>query len=283
MGSPGGDTPQMSCTAAPSAPPRAVSVAGNGTSVLISWQPPPAAEQNGVIRDYRVSRDSSRALPDPLCPHGRFPSFPPSPHQIWCLGNESRFHINQSVEGTVLATVLQGLVPGVPYRAEVAAATSAGVGARSAPVPINVGESLIVTASTHGWGRGSPSAGLGVAPRHPARVSLFPGVCPCFPCRLQPPWRSERRGRQVGAAWPSVWQRWPGSRPSSPALVAPAGSSSLPLLLGSTAAAAGRRSSATSPVQGGPLGPLTLTLHPSVPPPSLSFQRPLPTHPPVRS
>ncbi|XP_027753590.1 roundabout homolog 3 [Empidonax traillii] len=100
--------------AAPSAPPRAVSVAGNGTSVRISWQPPPLAEQNGVIRDYR----------------------------IWCLGNESRFHINQSVEGTVLATVLRGLVPGVPYHAEVAAATGAGVGARSAPVPIHIGESL---------------------------------------------------------------------------------------------------------------------------------------------
>ncbi|KFV71469.1 Roundabout 2, partial [Dryobates pubescens] len=92
--------------AAPSAPPRAVSVAGNGTSVRISWQPPPPAEQNGVIRDYR----------------------------IWCLGNESRFHINQSVEGTVLATVLRGLVPGVPYRAEVAAATGAGVGIRAQPL-----------------------------------------------------------------------------------------------------------------------------------------------------
>ncbi|XP_068028053.1 roundabout homolog 3 [Anomalospiza imberbis] len=133
--------------AAPSAPPRAVSVAGNGTSVRISWQPPPLAEQNGVIRDYR----------------------------IWCLGNESRFHINQSVEGTVLATVLRGLVPGVPYRAEVAAATSAGVGARSAPVPIHIGESFIVTTGTQGWGMmGSPTAVLGMAPWHPAGVSLFP-------------------------------------------------------------------------------------------------------------
>ncbi|XP_051494263.1 roundabout homolog 3 [Apus apus] len=96
--------------AAPSAPPQAIRVAGNGTSIRISWQPPPPAEQNGIIRDYR----------------------------IWCLGNESRFHINQSVEGTVLATVLQGLVPGVPYHAQVAAATSAGVGTRSAPVPILV-------------------------------------------------------------------------------------------------------------------------------------------------
>ncbi|NXW38852.1 ROBO2 protein, partial [Phaetusa simplex] len=114
--------------AAPSAPPRAVSVAGNGTSVRISWQPPPPAEQNGVIRDYR----------------------------IWCLGNESRFHINQSVEGTVLATVLRGLVPGVPYHAEVAAATGAGVGARSAPVPIRIGESLLPSRLRRAAAPGNP-------------------------------------------------------------------------------------------------------------------------------
>ncbi|KFP04483.1 Roundabout 4, partial [Calypte anna] len=40
--------------AAPSAPPRAVTVAWNGTSVRISWQPPPVAEQNGIIRHYQV-------------------------------------------------------------------------------------------------------------------------------------------------------------------------------------------------------------------------------------
>lgn len=40
----------------------------------------------------------------------------------------------------MLATVLRGLVPGVPYRAEVAAATGAGVGARSAPISIRIGE-----------------------------------------------------------------------------------------------------------------------------------------------
>ncbi|XP_054079254.1 roundabout homolog 3 [Rissa tridactyla] len=130
--------------AAPSAPPRAVSVAGNGTSVRISWQPPPPAEQNGVIRDYR----------------------------IWCLGNESRFHINQSVEGTVLATVLRGLVPGVPYHAEVAAATGAGVGARSAPVPIRIGESLLATAPAGAGVAGLPPV-LGTPPRHPCRCVPF--------------------------------------------------------------------------------------------------------------
>ncbi|KAM9217008.1 roundabout homolog 3 [Leptosomus discolor] len=133
--------------AAPSAPPRAVSVAGNGTSVRISWQPPPLAEQNGVIRDYR----------------------------IWCLGNESRFHINQSVEGTVLATVLRGLVPGVPYHAEVAAATSAGVGTRSAPVPIRIASPAERDAGPAGGS--SVAERLAEVARRPAFIAGVGGAC----------------------------------------------------------------------------------------------------------
>ncbi|GAB0199876.1 roundabout 3 [Grus japonensis] len=133
--------------AAPSAPPRAVSVAGNGTSVRISWQPPPPAEQNGIIRDYR----------------------------IWCLGNESRFHINQSVEGTVLATVLRGLVPGVPYRAEVAAATGAGVGARSAPVPIRIDPPAERDAGPAGGT--SMAERLAEVARQPAFIAGVGGAC----------------------------------------------------------------------------------------------------------
>ncbi|XP_019345707.2 roundabout homolog 3 isoform X4 [Alligator mississippiensis] len=99
---------------APSAPPQAVTVVtlgtSNSTSISVSWEPPPVGDQNGIIQDYR----------------------------IWCLGNESRFHINKSVDGTVLSTVLQGLVPGILYRTEVAAATSAGVGVRSTPVTIQI-------------------------------------------------------------------------------------------------------------------------------------------------
>ncbi|XP_037265976.1 LOW QUALITY PROTEIN: roundabout homolog 3 [Falco rusticolus] len=133
--------------AAPSAPPRAVSVVGNGTSVRISWQPPPPAEQNGIIRDYR----------------------------IWCLGNESRFHINQSVEGTVLATVLQGLVPGVPYHAEVAAATGAGVGARSAPVPIHIAPPAEQDAGPAGGS--SVAERLAEVARRPAFIAGVGGAC----------------------------------------------------------------------------------------------------------
>ena len=103
------------------------------------------------------------------------------------MGNESRFHINQSVEGTVLATVLRGLVPGVPYHAEVAAATGAGVGARSAPVPIRIGESLITASAPMGggwqgslqcWGRvlGSPA---GVSPPFPHVACSPPSGAGC--------------------------------------------------------------------------------------------------------
>lgn len=84
----------------------------------------------------------------------------------------------------MLATVLQGLVPGVPYRAEVAAATGAGVGARSAPIPIRIGESLVAAAAPMGGGggwQGSPRV-LGMAPRHPRRC-----VPPPFPMSLAAP------------------------------------------------------------------------------------------------
>ncbi|XP_016059722.1 PREDICTED: roundabout homolog 3 [Miniopterus natalensis] len=60
------------------------------------------------------------------------------PPQIWCLGNESRFHLNRSAAGWARSAVLQGLLPGLPYRTLVAAATSAGVGEASAPVSVQL-------------------------------------------------------------------------------------------------------------------------------------------------
>nr|XP_023690597.1 roundabout homolog 3 isoform X2 [Paramormyrops kingsleyae] len=98
----------------PSAPPRAVTVVtvkvSNSSSISVSWEPPPAESQNGVIQEYKV----------------------------WCLGNDTqvRYHINKTVDGTVLSTVLKGLLPGVLYQVEVAAVTSAGVGAHSQPVSV---------------------------------------------------------------------------------------------------------------------------------------------------
>lgn len=100
----------------PSAPPRAVTVAtvkiSNTSSISVSWEPPPAEMQNGIIQEYKV----------------------------WCMGNandnQTRYHINRTVDGTIHATVLQGLLPGVLYQVEVAAVTSAGVGTRSQAVSV---------------------------------------------------------------------------------------------------------------------------------------------------
>lgn len=50
-------------TLVPSAPPQAVTVSAvtlsNSSSISVSWQPPPAEMQNGIIQEYRV-----RALDD---------------------------------------------------------------------------------------------------------------------------------------------------------------------------------------------------------------------------
>uniref|UniRef100_A0A8C1IDA1 Roundabout, axon guidance receptor, homolog 3 (Drosophila) n=1 Tax=Cyprinus carpio TaxID=7962 RepID=A0A8C1IDA1_CYPCA len=102
----------------PSAPPLAVTVTtvklSNSSSVSVSWQPPPTEMQNGVIQEYKV----------------------------WCLGNDSqtRYHINQTVDGNVLTTLLKGLLPGVLYQVEVAAVTSAGVGTHSQPVSVIISD-----------------------------------------------------------------------------------------------------------------------------------------------
>uniref|UniRef100_G1PZT9 Roundabout guidance receptor 3 n=1 Tax=Myotis lucifugus TaxID=59463 RepID=G1PZT9_MYOLU len=71
---------------APSGPPQAVAVALGGegnSSITVSWEPPLPSQQNGVIKEY----------------------------QIWCLGNESRFHLNRSAAGWARSAVLQGLLP----------------------------------------------------------------------------------------------------------------------------------------------------------------------------
>uniref|UniRef100_A0A8C5GTV1 Roundabout, axon guidance receptor, homolog 1 (Drosophila) n=1 Tax=Gouania willdenowi TaxID=441366 RepID=A0A8C5GTV1_GOUWI len=91
---------------APSAPPRKVTVTengDNGTTILVSWQPPPEDEQNGVVQEYK----------------------------IWCLGNESRYHINRTVDGMTLSLLIPSLAPGIRYSVEVAASTGAGPGVKS--------------------------------------------------------------------------------------------------------------------------------------------------------
>uniref|UniRef100_A0A3B3SB02 Roundabout, axon guidance receptor, homolog 2 (Drosophila) n=1 Tax=Paramormyrops kingsleyae TaxID=1676925 RepID=A0A3B3SB02_9TELE len=101
---------------APSAPPQQVTVLTvgnqNSTSISISWDPPPVDHQNGIIQEYK----------------------------IWCLGNETRFHVNKTVDAAIRSVVVAGLQAGVLYRVEVAASTSAGVGVKSEPQPIIIGK-----------------------------------------------------------------------------------------------------------------------------------------------
>uniref|UniRef100_A0A667WWL1 Roundabout, axon guidance receptor, homolog 2 (Drosophila) n=1 Tax=Myripristis murdjan TaxID=586833 RepID=A0A667WWL1_9TELE len=104
---------------APSAPPQQVTVLTvgnqNSTSISISWDPPPPDHQNGIIQEYK----------------------------IWCLGNETRFHVNKTVDAAIRSVVVGGLQVGVLYRVEVAASTSAGVGVKSEPQPIVIGKNSV--------------------------------------------------------------------------------------------------------------------------------------------
>lgn len=47
----------LSNQTAPSAPPQSVSVTkndGNGTAIVVTWQPPPEDNQNGMVQEYKV-------------------------------------------------------------------------------------------------------------------------------------------------------------------------------------------------------------------------------------
>lgn len=61
--------------------------------------------------------------------------------QIWCLGNESRYHVNQSVDGSTFSVLIPSLAPGIRYSVEVAASNGAGPGVRSDATFFQLGES----------------------------------------------------------------------------------------------------------------------------------------------
>lgn len=60
--------------------------------------------------------------------------------QIWCLGNESRYHINRTVDGSTLSVLIPSLAPGIRYSVEVAASTGAGPGVKSDVTYFQLGE-----------------------------------------------------------------------------------------------------------------------------------------------
>lgn len=73
-------------------------------------------------------------------------------YQIWCLGNESRYHVNQSVDGSTFSVVIPSLAPGIRYSVEVAASNGAGPGVKSDATFFQLGE---------------------ITPTHPENVSSF--------------------------------------------------------------------------------------------------------------
>ncbi|MED6257841.1 hypothetical protein ATANTOWER_032333, partial [Ataeniobius toweri] len=91
---------------APRRAPQGVTVTksdANGTAILVSWKPPQEAGEDGIIQEYK----------------------------IWCLGNESRYHVNQSVDSSTFSVLIPSLAPGIRYSVEVAASNGAGPGVKS--------------------------------------------------------------------------------------------------------------------------------------------------------
>uniref|UniRef100_A0A8C6KG60 Roundabout, axon guidance receptor, homolog 2 (Drosophila) n=1 Tax=Nothobranchius furzeri TaxID=105023 RepID=A0A8C6KG60_NOTFU len=136
---------------APSAPPQQVTVLTvgnqNSTSISISWDPPPPDHQNGIIQEYK----------------------------IWCLGNETRFHVNKTVDAAIRSVVVGGLQVGVVYHVEVAASTSAGVGVKSEPQPIIIGEFRDVI--IHGNRNNSITEQITDVVKQPAFIAGIGGAC----------------------------------------------------------------------------------------------------------
>uniref|UniRef100_H3A9I9 Roundabout guidance receptor 2 n=1 Tax=Latimeria chalumnae TaxID=7897 RepID=H3A9I9_LATCH len=137
---------------APSAPPQSVTVLTvgnhNSTSISVSWDPPPLDHQNGIIQEYK----------------------------IWCLGNETRFHINKTVDAAIRSVVIGGLFPGIQYRVEVAASTSAGVGVKSEPQPIIIGSRRDVIVSGTG-SNNSITEQITDVVKQPAFIAGIGGAC----------------------------------------------------------------------------------------------------------
>ncbi|XP_037124490.1 roundabout homolog 2 isoform X2 [Syngnathus acus] len=137
---------------APSAPPQQVTVLTvgnqNSTSISISWDPPPPDHQNGIIQEYK----------------------------IWCLANETRFHVNKTVDAAIRSVVVGGLQVGVVYRVEVAASTSAGVGVKSEPQSIIIGKAsqdVII----HGNRNNSITEQITDVVKQPAFIAGIGGAC----------------------------------------------------------------------------------------------------------
>ncbi|XP_061537063.1 roundabout homolog 2 isoform X2 [Phycodurus eques] len=137
---------------APSAPPQQVTVLTvgnqNSTSISISWDPPPPDHQNGIIQEYK----------------------------IWCLANETRFHVNKTVDAAIRSVVVGGLQVGMVYRVELAASTSAGVGVKSEPQSIVIGKAF-QDVIIHGNRNNSITEQITDVVKQPAFIAGIGGAC----------------------------------------------------------------------------------------------------------
>ena len=57
---------------------------------------------------------------------------------MFCLANETRFHVNITTNATTHGIVLGNLVRGMAYRVQVAAFTRMGMGKRTTPVRVEL-------------------------------------------------------------------------------------------------------------------------------------------------
>jgi len=90
----------------PSAPPQDVTgMQLNNSTLKLSWRSPPREYHNGPLSGYK----------------------------IFCLGNETRFHRNITVNATTTTILIQHLVYGMKYKIQVAAKNRKGIGIRSDP------------------------------------------------------------------------------------------------------------------------------------------------------
>ncbi|KAJ3600390.1 hypothetical protein NHX12_031375, partial [Muraenolepis orangiensis] len=121
----------------------------NSTSISISWDPPPPDHQNGIIQEYK----------------------------IWCLGNETRFHVNKTVDAAIRSVVVGGLQVGVLYRVEVAASTSAGVGVKSDAQPIVIGKDFRDVMVSGGNRNNSITEQITDVVKQPAFIAGIGGAC----------------------------------------------------------------------------------------------------------
>lgn len=121
----------------------ALPLASPGTLLLQTIRTASSRNTRFVSASQRSFSFSWSEIKPPLPSHLRF-LLSPFLLQIWCLGNETRFHVNKTVDAAIRSVVVGGLQVGVVYRVEVAASTNAGVGVKSEPQSIIIGETCPV-------------------------------------------------------------------------------------------------------------------------------------------